>query len=83
MPDQDTNGRDPGQDVERLVLLEIALRNIAAPWASGFDVVERLSGQVRHRLLAAPVLYGMRHCDLRDLLSAVIALRHSLEGEKP
>jgi hypothetical protein len=81
MAGESSENLGPGEDVERLVLLEVALRNVSAPWASGFEVVERLSGQVRFRLLAAPVLSAMRECSLGDLLSAVGALRRSLEAE--
>jgi hypothetical protein len=74
------NGRDYSADVQRLDILEVALRNASAPWTSGFEVVSRLATQARYRAVAAPVVYSMRGCAIDDLTAALGALRRALEA---
>lgn len=82
MGGSDDSGLSP--DVERLVVLEVALRNASAPWASASEVVSRRAGQRLYRDLAAPVAYSMRSCGIDDLIAALGALRRVLEaGEQP
>lgn len=72
-------GRDLAYDLERLVALEVALRNLAAPWSSAFEVTSRLGAGAPFMHEARPLAYLMRQCTPTTLIAAVSALRAALE----
>jgi hypothetical protein len=69
------------RDLDILANFEIALRNLAGPYASAQEVVGRLAGRRRYEAAARPLRYQMTSCPPATMIAAVSALRAALEEE--